>query len=281
LAHDGEQVCLVEPTGLLIEATRRAKERELETAAGVLNAVAEHVERTAPLDLGGETFKELLAHRSAVVLLELLPQLGLRREDEIDYVARDKAKSAVVVLGRSLSIAAGERVTIRRAGNNGISCAGVRPSMEKRTLDRFLEACARRSQGSRGLLSHVKFAGHRGRNEGGAELVEAVDGVAALGGKGINPCRLAVEEGSDGALLDLRGHNEREVANFFLVEDWQGRVGSDATKHRLESLELVGAELSENVPKIECYARDLLIGGACLFHVCHFPDRRSDCYDCR
>src|SRR5256885_7140755 len=48
-----------------------------------------------PLDLGGKPLEELLLHRPAVVLLELLPLLRLGGQDEVHGVARQEAKPAV------------------------------------------------------------------------------------------------------------------------------------------------------------------------------------------
>jgi hypothetical protein len=58
------------------------------------------------LDLGGESLQELLAHRRAVVMLELLPLLRLGGEDEIHHVARQEAERTVVVVGLALAVAA-------------------------------------------------------------------------------------------------------------------------------------------------------------------------------
>ena len=103
----------MEPLRLLVEPARRAEVGELELAAGILDAVAQHVERAAPLDLGGKALEELLAHRRAVMLLELLPFLGLRCENEIDDVARQETECAVVVLGMALAITAGMHIAVR------------------------------------------------------------------------------------------------------------------------------------------------------------------------
>ena len=64
LAHDREEVRAVEPTGLLVEAARRAEVDQLELAARVLDPLAEHIEGAAPFDLSGEAAeKALLGHR--------------------------------------------------------------------------------------------------------------------------------------------------------------------------------------------------------------------------
>jgi hypothetical protein len=112
LAHDGEQVRLMEPPRLLVQPARRPEVGELEFDPGILDAVAQHVERAAPLDFGSEAFEELLLHRRAVVLLELLPFLRLRREDKVRHVAWDETQGAVVVLGAALAIEARRDIAV-------------------------------------------------------------------------------------------------------------------------------------------------------------------------
>jgi hypothetical protein len=110
LADRGEQVRRVQPPCLLVESARGAEVREPELAPRVLDAVAQHVERAPPLNLGREAPEELLLHRGAVVLLEPLPFLRLRGEDEVHHVARQEAERAVVVLGAAFAVAAGRRL---------------------------------------------------------------------------------------------------------------------------------------------------------------------------
>ena len=142
LAHRGEEVRCMEPPGLLVEAARGAEVREPELAARVLDAVAQHVERAAPLDLGGEALQELLSHRRAVVLLELLPFLGLRGEDEVHRVARQETERAVVVLGTPPAVAARRvlavgRQRLLRDARGGRRVGAV---LEQPLLDGVLEA---------------------------------------------------------------------------------------------------------------------------------------------
>jgi hypothetical protein len=66
----------MEPPGFLVEAARGPEVCEMELAPRVLDAVAQHVERAAPLDLGREALEELRPHARAVVLLELLHSFG-------------------------------------------------------------------------------------------------------------------------------------------------------------------------------------------------------------
>jgi hypothetical protein len=143
LGHHGEQVGLVEPPHLLVQAARGPEVREPERAAGLLDAMAQHSERTAPLDLGGDALQKLLAHRLlAVVLREPLPLLGLCGEHEVHRVARQEAQRPVVVLGRALAEAAGRRVAVGRRGlADGVrrARAGVRAVREQTARDRLLE----------------------------------------------------------------------------------------------------------------------------------------------
>ena len=80
------------------------------------------------------------------MLLEPLPFPRLRREDEVDDVAREQAQRAVVRVGRLLAIAARDHVPIRRerlAEGGGVPDAGVGPVQEEPALDRLLEAALR------------------------------------------------------------------------------------------------------------------------------------------
>jgi hypothetical protein len=77
LADDREQVRRVQPARLVVQATGRAEIREVELAAGVLDAMPQHVERATALDLRREPLEELVADGRAVVLLEPLPLPGL------------------------------------------------------------------------------------------------------------------------------------------------------------------------------------------------------------
>ena len=76
----------MQPLRLLVEAARRPEVGEPELTARVLEAVAKHVERAAPLDLAAEARQEALFHLLAVVLAKLLPLPGLGGEDEVDDV---------------------------------------------------------------------------------------------------------------------------------------------------------------------------------------------------
>ncbi len=92
LANHGEEIRRVQASRLLVEPARGTEVGEVELAARVLEAVAQHVKRAAPLDLIGKTLQELLFDHRAVVLRELLPLLGLCCEDKIHHVARQEAE---------------------------------------------------------------------------------------------------------------------------------------------------------------------------------------------
>src|SRR5690606_10305071 len=139
----GEHVRLVQPPRLLVEPARRAKVREAKLAARILDAVAQHVERPAPRDLGGEALEKLLSHRRAVVLRELLPFLRLRGEDEVDDVARQQAERAVVVLRPALAVTARRVLAVRRrsfADRRRVARASVGAVLQQGALYRLLES---------------------------------------------------------------------------------------------------------------------------------------------
>ena len=107
LPHHREEVALVEALEFLVEAAGRTEVRQSEFAAGVPDAVPQHVQRAAPLDLAGQPLEEALLDLGPVVLLEPLPRLRLGGEDEVEDVARDQAPRAVVVVRRAAEVAAG------------------------------------------------------------------------------------------------------------------------------------------------------------------------------
>ena len=98
LTDDGEEVGRVQSQRLLVEPARRAEAREPDLDPGVLEAVAQHVERAAPADLGGDALQEPLLDVGTVVLREPQPPLGLRGEHEVEHVAGQQAELAIVVL---------------------------------------------------------------------------------------------------------------------------------------------------------------------------------------
>lgn len=116
---------------------------EMELAARVLDAIPEHVERASPLDLGSQPLEELLFHRRAVVLRQLLPLPGLGGENEVHDISRQQTKLPVVVLGSAFPVAAGRRISKwlhRFLDRARITSHGVGPVRQQRPLDRLLEA---------------------------------------------------------------------------------------------------------------------------------------------
>ena len=143
LADDGEEVGRVQALRLLVQPARRPEVREPELAAGVLDAVAQHVERPPPGDLAREPAEEARLDVGPVVLLQLLPLLRLGGQKEVDDVGREQAQPAVVVLRPALAVAAGQRVVTvhrRRLPNRCRAVpTGVGAVAEQGRLDRFLE----------------------------------------------------------------------------------------------------------------------------------------------
>ena len=88
--------------------------------------------------------------------------------------------------------------------------------IERQSFDFHGVAAGLRRGGSGG--AHVDLARHRGGDERGAEFLEAVDGVADLGDEGVDPRRLAVEEGGDGALAQAPAERRRASCARLIVD---------------------------------------------------------------
>ena len=118
----------------LVELTPRKRLAEL-----VLTDVA----RPPPGDLAREPAEEARLHVGPVVLLELLPRLRLRGQQEVDDVGRDQAERAVVVLRPAPEVAARQRLVpefrSRLPNRRRVVRAGVRPVAQQRALDRLFE----------------------------------------------------------------------------------------------------------------------------------------------
>ena len=97
LADEHEPVRLVARHELRRQPVRRLEVREPDLDAEVLDAVAEHVDRAALVELGREPLEEVRAARllAAVARRELTPRVRLRRLDEREQVARIEAEHAV------------------------------------------------------------------------------------------------------------------------------------------------------------------------------------------
>jgi hypothetical protein len=104
LPDDRELVGFVEPLYGFVESRRRAKVRQPERAARVLDALAEDIEGAAFGDFRGEPMQEAGLHVRAVLLLELLPFLRLGGVDEVQDRIRVEAEGAVVVLGAAFGV---------------------------------------------------------------------------------------------------------------------------------------------------------------------------------
>ena len=107
LANHREEVGRVQSLELLIETARWPEVSEPEFAPRVLDAVAQHVERSPAGDFAREPAEEARLHVAAVVLFQLRPLLWLGRHEEVDDVGRDQAEAAVVVRRTPLVEAAG------------------------------------------------------------------------------------------------------------------------------------------------------------------------------
>jgi hypothetical protein len=76
----------VEPLEFLVQAAGRPEVGQTKGAAGILDAVAQHIKGATTADLTREPPAESLLHFRPVVLPELLPFLGLGGEQEIQNV---------------------------------------------------------------------------------------------------------------------------------------------------------------------------------------------------
>lgn len=117
--------------------------RETELAAEILDASPEDVERASASDLVREAREKPVFHLGAVVLLQLFPFLGLRRENEVDDVSGEQAEGPIVVIGPPAPISADLAVAEGRASlahEGRLVVARVGPVPEQRTLDGFFEA---------------------------------------------------------------------------------------------------------------------------------------------
>ena len=105
LPHHSEEVRRVESPGLLVEAAGGPEVREVELAAGVLDAVAEHVDHSATAEFARQPVEELISVSRSPMLAQPPPFLRLAGHQEVDHVLRDEAQLAVVVGGGSTAVA--------------------------------------------------------------------------------------------------------------------------------------------------------------------------------
>ena len=101
LPHDAEAVGLVVGEDVLVQAHRGLEAGELERLlqAEEFDAIAEHIEGPALVELGTEAVEERRLGLAAVILREGLPGLGLSRLEPGDDVRRVESALAVVELG--------------------------------------------------------------------------------------------------------------------------------------------------------------------------------------
>ena len=143
LPHDREEVGRVESPGLLVEVARGPEVRQVELAAGVPDAVAEHIDHSATAQLGRQPVEELIPVSRTPMLPQPPPLLRLAGDQEVDHVLRDETQVAVVVRGGAAVVASrleGERVGCRGLTDfRPVVRTGVRAAVEQGALDRALE----------------------------------------------------------------------------------------------------------------------------------------------
>ena len=143
LADHREEVGPVQALQFLVEPARRPEVREAELAARVLDAVAQHVERSPAGDLAREPAQEARLHVGAVVLREFRPLFRLGGQQEVENVGSNQAELAVVVLGAAFLVAARHRLGAvyrrRFLHSRRITRARVGPVLQQRALDRLFE----------------------------------------------------------------------------------------------------------------------------------------------
>ncbi len=118
LADEHEPVCLVPRDQLRREGVGRLEVREPDLDAEILDPVAEHLDRAALVELGGEPLEEVRPRSlvAAVARGELAPLLRLRRLDEREHLARIEPERPVEGARIALRVAAVlEEVRLDRA----------------------------------------------------------------------------------------------------------------------------------------------------------------------
>ena len=101
LAHDAQPVLLVAREDLRVDRERGLELGDLELLleAEELDAMAEHVERAALVDLVAKATEQRLTSARAVVPGQELPRLRLRRLHPIDHVGREESAVALELRG--------------------------------------------------------------------------------------------------------------------------------------------------------------------------------------
>ena len=106
LTHHAQPVGLVAGDDLGVGRERGLPYRELDLVLEPqqLDAVAQHIERAALIELGAQTCEQRLCRASAVVLGERLPRLGLGRLHPRQHVGREQCARPVVRRGVALGV---------------------------------------------------------------------------------------------------------------------------------------------------------------------------------
>jgi hypothetical protein len=106
LSHDAQAVRPIVREDVFVDSERRLELREHHRLleAEQLDAVAEHIERAALVQLVAQPREERLAGMRTVVLLKLFPGLGLRVLDPRKHVGGEERSGAVVVGGGAFGV---------------------------------------------------------------------------------------------------------------------------------------------------------------------------------
>ena len=163
LAGDCEEVGGVQPPRLLVEPARRAEVREPERATHVLHAAPQDVEGTAAFDFQREALQEPLPDLRAVMLREPPPLLWLRRQKEVQHVARQETERAVVVLRTALVVAAGSHSRVVVGWGIFSDFAGsardcIRTVLQQGRFDRVFERALGNRPGHSGSVPSPRMA---------------------------------------------------------------------------------------------------------------------------
>src|SRR5438132_4182040 len=90
------------------------KVRKLKLTAVCLDASTQHIQGAASFYFTGKTLQEAGFGITLVLLLELLPFFRLRGIDEIQHIARNKAKCPVIVFRPALVVSSRGNIFLRK-----------------------------------------------------------------------------------------------------------------------------------------------------------------------
>lgn len=125
LAHDAEEVALIEFLRFGVEGADGFEVGEVEFDAERFDAFAEDIQRAAFVDFAREALKKMRFGFVGGVFAQFLPGFGLGDEDEVERVLRKQAEFFVVLLAEAFMVAACG-VEARRAGAFAYTAAGFR-----------------------------------------------------------------------------------------------------------------------------------------------------------